>query len=234
MANPYYNTGASQSDYSQGHGMSQSPYQQTHPGTASSTAAQHLPVYQHSPYAVHPLPPTTTTTHHHPGYTTAGDHGVLQYAQAMPTHPHDTRWVDAETDLLEKYHHRPDQPQPDYEIDQHSDQQQHLQSMQAQTQPTQESQAHATLQSQQPITSVASQSDPMSPLTRPNVIRSGASISLLLFLKCENCYFCSRLTDHGIGRRGRPPGSKNKLPSRRKSSPSDQKPEEVISVAEDC
>jgi hypothetical protein len=178
MANPYYNTGAGQSDYTQGHGMSQPPYQQTHPGTAGTTA-QHL--YQHSPYAVHSLPPSTAS--HHPGYATTGDHGVLQYAQTIPTHPHDTRWVDTETDLLEKYHsHRADQPPPDYEIDQHQDhhaqhaQQQRLQSLQTTAvTPTQETQTHAGLQAGQPITSVASQSDSMSPSTRPNVIRTGAS-----------------------------------------------------------
>jgi hypothetical protein len=31
-----------------------------------------------------------------------------------------------------------------------------------------------------------------------------------------------------IGRRGRPPGSKNKIPARRKSSPSEQKLEDQV------
>ena len=31
-----------------------------------------------------------------------------------------------------------------------------------------------------------------------------------------------------IGRRGRPPGSKNKVPARRKSSPSEQKLEDQV------
>jgi hypothetical protein len=176
MANPYYNTGTNHSDFTQGHAMPQSPFQQTLPGT--TTATQHL--YQHSPYAVHTLPPHGPTTAHHPGYTTTSDHGVLQYASAMQPHSHDTRWVD-EAEMLEKY--RQDQPPPDYEIDQHQDhhqQQQQQQLMQVQTHPAQESQTHAPLQP--PVTSISNHPEPMSPATRPSVIKTGASFSMGLSL----------------------------------------------------
>jgi len=170
MANPYYNTGTTHTDYSQGHSMPQGPFQQSH---QSQSATQHLPVYQHSPYAVHPSLP-----HAHTGYSTSGDHGVLQYPPTIHHAPGAGRWVGMETDeeLLNKY--RPDDPEPDYEMDHqsqdHPQQQQHLQSMQAPPTASHESQAHATLQPHTPMTSLPSQPEQMSPATRPGVVRTGA------------------------------------------------------------
>jgi hypothetical protein len=85
----------------------------------------------------------------------------------------------------------------DHQSQDHPQQQQHLQSMQAPPTASHESQAHATLQPHTPMTALPSQPEQMSPATRPGVVRTG--------------------------RRGRPPGSKNKVPTRRKPSPSDQK-----------
>lgn len=175
MANPYYNTGTSNTDYTQGHTMPQSPFQQSH-SNQTGTAAQHnIPVYQQSPYAVHPLP-----QHAHPGYATTGDHGVLQYTPTMH-HPHDGRWVnslEAEENILTKY--RQEDPEPDYEMDhqsqdhQQQQQQQHMQSMQGPA-VTHESQTHANLQQHPPITTVSTQPEQMSPTTRPGGIRTGIS-----------------------------------------------------------
>ena len=170
MANPYYNTGTNHTDYTQSHTMPQSPFQQVHPGTTTAATTQHaVPMYQHSPYAVHPLPPNA-----HTGYTTSGDHGVLQYASAAIHHPHGaTRWVnslDETQDNIMKY--RQEEPEPDYEMDHQSQdhqQQQHLQTMQAPA----ESQTHANLQAHPPITSVSNQAEQMSPAARPGVIRTG-------------------------------------------------------------
>jgi len=182
MANPYYNPGTNHTDYSQGHSMPQSPFQQPHPNTsaaqasavaAAAAAQQHLPVYQHSPYTVHPLPP-------HSGYATAADHSALQYAPTMH-HPHSGRWLNLnsmETDdgMLNKY--RQDDPEADYEMDHQSQdhpqqqQPQHMQQMQAPS-ASHESQTHASLQSLPPIAAVSNQPEQMSPATRPTGIRTG-------------------------------------------------------------
>ena len=247
MANPYYNPGTNHTDYTQGHSMPQSPFQQSHPNAsavqASAAAAaaaaaavvqqqqqqqqqQHLPVYQHSPYTVHQLPP-----HAHPGYGTATDHGALQYAPTMH-HPHSGRWVNInsmETDdgMLNKY--RQDEPEPDYEMDHQSQdhpQQQHSQHMQQMQAPSasHESQTHASLQSLPPIAAISNQPEQMSPATRPTAIRTGKFSSLPFSL----IIFSFVLIMAIVGRpRGRPPGSKNKIPARRKSSP-EQKMDEVI------
>jgi hypothetical protein len=173
MANPYYNTGTNHTDYSQGHTMPQSPFQQSHQNPAATS--QHLPVYQHSPYAVHPSLP-----HAHAGYTTSGDPGVLQYPGTIHHAPGAGRWVSMETDedLLNKY--RQDEPDPDYEMDHQShdhpqqQQQQHLQTMQAPPTASHESQSHPNLQPHPPMPSLPSQPEQMSPATRPGVIRTGA------------------------------------------------------------
>lgn len=168
MANPYYNTGANHTDYTQGHTIPQSPFQQPHPNTAGTTSTQHLPVYQHSPYSVHPLPP-----HTHPGYVTSSEHGVLQYTPTIH-HPHG-RWTGS---LETEETYRQDDPEPDYEMDHQpqdqQQQQQHMPSMQGPT-ATHESQTHANLQPHPPITSVSQQPEQMSPATRPGVIRTGKS-----------------------------------------------------------
>ena len=169
MANPYYNTGVNHTDYTQSHAMPQSPFQQSHSNTTGTTSAQHLPVYQHSPYSVHPIPP-----HAHPGYVTSTEHSVLQYAPTIH-HPHGAaRWTNS---LETEEPYRQDDPEPDYEMDhQPQDQQQqpHMHSMQAPT-ATHESQTHANLQPHPPITSVSQQPEQMSPATRPGVIRTGKS-----------------------------------------------------------
>jgi hypothetical protein len=218
--------------------MPQSPFQQSHSNTSAAQASaaaaaaaaavaaqqqqqqQHLPVYQHSPYTVHPLPP-------HPGYATATDHSGMQYAPAMH-HPHSGRWVNInsmETDdgMLNKY--RQDDPEPDYEMDHQSQdhpqqqQPQHMQQMQAPS-TSHESQTHASLQSLPPIAAVSNQSEQMSPATRPTGIRTGKFFTLF-----SSLYFVLIMAIAGRPR-GRPPGSKNKIPARRKSSP-EQKLEEV-------
>jgi hypothetical protein len=184
MANPYYNPGTNHTDYTQGHSMPQSPFQQSHSNPTGTTAQQqqqqqqqpHLPVYQQSPFTVHTLPP-------HPGYATGADHNVLQYTPTMH-HSHTGRWVDSmetEDNMLTKY--RQEDPEPDYEMDHHQSQdhpqqqqQQHMQSMQAPS-VSHESQTHAALQQQQhpPIAAVSTQPEQMSPATRPGVIRTGMS-----------------------------------------------------------
>lgn len=170
MANPYYNAGPNHTDYSQGHTMPQSPFQQSHQNTTPTAAAQHLPVYQHSPYAVHSLPPQT-----HPTYATTSDHNVLQYAPTMH-HAHGNRWVeslDPEENLLNKY--RQDEPEPDYEIDHQSQdhhQQQSMQPLQG-TAVSHESQTNANMQAHPPIASASTQPEQMSPAIRPGVIRTG-------------------------------------------------------------
>jgi hypothetical protein len=179
MANPYYNTGTNHTDYTQGHTMPQSPFQQ-HPNTTGTAPTPHLPVYQHSPYAVHPLPP-----HTHPGYATAGDHGVLQYSPAI--HHPGARWVNSlETDdNILKY--RQDEPEPDYEMDHQSQdpQQQQMQQMQAQT-ASHESQTHANLQPHPPIATISTQPEQMSPATRPGVIRTGMLLTSPPTIGCKN------------------------------------------------
>jgi hypothetical protein len=175
--------------------MPQSPFQQSHPNTsaaqasavaAAAAAQQHLPVYQHSPYTVHPLPP-------HSGYATAADHGALQYAPTMH-HPHSGRWLNLnsmETDdgMLNKY--RQDDPEPDYEMDHQSQdhpqqqQPQHMQQMQAPS-ASHESQTHASLQSLPPIAAVSNQPEQMSPATRPTGIRTGKFFTPLLIIFCAD------------------------------------------------
>jgi len=159
MAHPYYNTGTNHTDYTQTHTLPQSPFQQPHASTTTATATtQHVPMYQHSPYTVHPLPHNA-----HPGYPTSGDHGVLQYTPPTMHHPHETsRWVnslDASEDNILKY--RQEEAATDYELDHtpqdHQQQQQHLQ-----THP--------------PITSVSTQPEQVSPASRPGVIRTGMSL----------------------------------------------------------
>jgi len=173
MSNPYYNTGSNHTDYTQGsHALPQSPFQQAHPNTTGTATQQHLPVYQQSPYTVHPLPP-------HGYATAASDHGVLQYTTTVH-HPHTARWVnsiDPDENMLTKY--RQEDPEPDYEMDQDHQQQQHMQSMQAPT-GQQESQSHASLQHHPPITSLSAQPESMSPATRPGGIRTG----IILFKVC--------------------------------------------------
>jgi hypothetical protein len=170
MANPYYNTSTNHTDYSQSHTIPQSAFQQSHQNPAATS--QHLPVYQQSPYAVHPSLP-----HAHAGYPTSGDPGALQYPTTIHHAPGAGRWVsmDTEEDMLNKY--RQDETDPDYEMDHQSHdhpQQQHLQTMQAPPTASHESQTHANLQPHPPMTSLPSQPEQMSPATRPGVIRTGA------------------------------------------------------------
>ena len=160
--------------------MPQSPFQQSHQNPTAT--AQHLPVYQHSPYTVHTLPPH--------GYATTGDHSVL-YPQTIH-HPHSGgRWVstmETEDDMLNKY--RQEDTEADYEMDHQSHdhpQQQHLQPMQAPPPASHESQSHPTLQPHPPMTSLPSQPEQMSPAARPGVVRTGA----LFLQKFPNRNFCN-------------------------------------------
>jgi len=94
-----------------------------------------------------------------------------------------------------------------------------MQQMQAPS-TSHESQTHASLQSLPPIAAVSNQSEQMSPATRPTGIRTGKFFTLF-----SSLYFVLIMAIAGRPR-GRPPGSKNKIPARRKSSP-EQKLEEV-------
>jgi len=173
MANPYYNTGTNHADYTQGHALPQSPFQQPHSaGTASSTS-QHLPVYQQSPYAVHPIPPPP-----HNAYANPGEPAVLHYHAPLPqTSGH--RWVNSldESSMLGKYR---DEPDPAYDMDHHSQPQNHQQ--QQQSGPSSQQHLHAMQAQQsaesnmqpQPInTSMSSHTEHMSPATHPAAVRTG-------------------------------------------------------------
>jgi hypothetical protein len=186
MANPYYNPGANHSDYAQGHTLPQSPFTQAHPSTAGTTPTGHLPVYSHSPYAVHSLPP-----HAHTSYSQGNDHSVLQYSSAI--HPSTQRWVGPlETeDALLKY--RQDDPDDDYEMDHQSQDHRttHLQQqMQAQN-VSHESQPHAQLQAHPPMASVPQQQEQMSPANPAVSLRTGKAPQLhlehmLIHLSCRS------------------------------------------------
>jgi hypothetical protein len=248
MANPFYNPpGSGHTDYGN---LPQSPFQQQqqqHPTSSAAAAQQQHPmsaVYQHSPYAVHQLPPHGAHSAYGPG---GGDHSVMHYT--APMHPsHGGRWVDTMEDdggLLPKFRqedpeeyerdhqppppqdHQTPQPQQQPQSAQHTPQlqkqlsQQHsMHSMQGHT--PHESQTHAAIQ---PMTSQPSNL-PNSPANRPTVIRTGRSLTRIsIFFFFENYY----LTMAPLGKRGRPPGSKNKVPARRKSSPS-EKLEETVHI----
>ena len=173
MANQYFNTGTNHTDYTQGHGLPQSPFQQAHTAATASTP-QHLPVYQHSPYAVHPVPPPT-----HGGYTAPGEHGVIHY-HAPLHHASQHRWVNSLDDatMLDKYR---DESESAYEMDHHPQpnhqqqqqpgpSQQHMHAMQAQQS------AEANMQQPPPITaSMSGHTEHMSPAIQPAVVRTGTA-----------------------------------------------------------
>jgi len=152
MANQYFNTGTNHTDYTQGHGLPQSPFQQAHTAATASTP-QHLPVYQHSPYAVYHAP-----LHH------ASQH----------------RWVNSLDDatMLDKYR---DESESAYEMDHHPQpnhqqqqqpgpSQQHMHAMQAQQS------AEANMQQPPPITaSMSGHTEHMSPAIQPAVVRTGTA-----------------------------------------------------------
>jgi hypothetical protein len=154
--------------------------------------------------------------------------------------------METEEDMLNKYRQQAEDPEADYEMDhqshdhqqqqQQQQQQQHLQPMQAQSSnATHESQSHANLQPHPPITSVSNQPEQMSPATRPSVVRTGASFIFSIFyifiLQLHVAENYNMLTMKIIGRRGRPPGSKNKIPARRKSSPAESKLDEQVCLS---
>lgn len=160
--------------------MPQSPFQQSqqphHSGaqsapTTPATAAASTSVYQHSPYAVHSLPP-------HPAFVQTGDHqNVVQYASALH-HSHGSRWVSG-LDSPDNYRHGTEDPNTSssYEIDHHqqpTDHQPSLQPPQQHLQSMQGPSAHGESQSLpalQPITST--QTEPMSPAQPHGIIVRG-------------------------------------------------------------
>jgi hypothetical protein len=158
MANPYYNTGTNHSDYQQ---VPQSPFQQS-----TTPTTQHL--YQHSPYAVHPL-----SQHAHTGYATADGHSVLYTPTTLH---HSGRWVFFNSkDHVNVFQ---DDTDPDYEMDQQThDHHQQLQQLQAPS-AQQDSQPHQNLQPHPPMPSISNQPEQTSPAIRPGVVRTGTFFTL--------------------------------------------------------